>query len=334
MTEDALLPAAKPPPALPRLSREVLLTGGLLAVMVFGLAGLAAATGWREVLASLGALNSAQVAALLALSGMNYLLRGLRWHLYARVLKLPVGVMQTIRHYLGGFAMTVTPGRVGELIRLRWITRETGVSVDRAAPIVLMDRAADLAAMGLLIAVSVALSTAGLRGGIPLAAIAIVAAVVVTRANLLTWALERSWRLIGRAPRLFARVRRAARSIGPFSDWPVVLPALALGFAGWFAEGLSFYYLLGWMGAEVPLWTAVGIFMIATVGGGLTGAPGGLGGAEAAMVGLLSLQGVPLEVSIPATAVIRLTTLWFAIAIGLVVFPIATRAAHRGLHAT
>ena len=52
------------------------------------------------------------------------------------------------------------------------------------------------------------------------------------------------------------------------------------------------------------------------------------------MVALLSLQGVPLEVSLPATAVIRLTTLWYAIAIGLVVFPFATRAAHKGRHAT
>lgn len=327
------MPVPRPPsPGL--MTRELLLTLGLLAAMVFGLIGLAAATGWEETLASLRALSAWQVLLLLFLSSLNYLLRGLRWHLYARVLRLPVTLTQTIRHYLGGFAMTVTPGRVGELIRLRWITRETGVTVDRAAPIVLVDRAADLAAMGLLIAVSVALSAAGLAGGIPVAGFAIVAAIVVTRETLLTGALNIVWRLIGRFPRLFARIRRAARAIGPFSDWPVVIPALTLGFLGWFAEGLSFYFLLGWMGADTPLWTAVGIFMIATVGGGLTGAPGGLGGAEAAMVALLSLQGVPLEISIPATAVIRLTTLWFAIGIGLIVFPFATRAAHRGLHAT
>lgn len=321
---------AKPEPTW---SRELLLTLALLGIMVVGVAGLAAATGWEEVLASLKALTGTQVLLLLALSSANYVLRGLRWHLYARVLRLPVSLGQTMRHYLGGFAMTVTPGRVGELIRLRWIMRETGAAVDRAAPIVLVDRAADLAAMGLLIAVSVAFSAAGLAGGIPVAVFAIGAAIVVTRARLLTGVLNVAWRLVGRFPRLFGRVRRAAKAMGPFSDWPVVLPALALGFAGWFAEGLAFYLLLQWMGADISLWTAVGIFMIAMVSGGLTGAPGGLGGSEAAMVALLSLQGVPLEVSIPATAVIRLTTLWFAIGIGLVVFPFATRASQRGLHA-
>ena len=41
------------------------------------------------------------------------------------------------------------------------------------------------------------------------------------------------------------------------------------------------------------------------------------------MVGLLLLEGIPLEVALPATAVIRLTTLWFAILIGLGIFPYA-----------
>ena len=76
---------------------------------------------------------------------------------------------------------------------------------------------------------------------------------------------------------------------------------------------------------------AIAIFVFSTLAGGLTGAPGGVGGAEAAMVALLALEGIPLETSIPATALIRLTTLWFAILIGLVVFPIAEAKANAAL---
>ena len=50
------------------------------------------------------------------------------------------------------------------------------------------------------------------------------------------------------------------------------------------------------------------------------------------MVALLSLQGVPLEISLPATAVIRITTLWFAIGIGLLVFPVAERLSRNAEH--
>ena len=90
------------------------------------------------------------------------------------------------------------------------------------------------------------------------------------------------------------------------------------------------HLLLMWMGADIGLAKAVAIFTFSTLAGGLTGAPGGLGGAEAAMIALLTLEGVPLEVSVPATAIIRVTTLWFAIAIGLIVFPMAERASLKG----
>ena len=54
-----------------------------------------------------------------------------------------------------------------------------------------------------------------------------------------------------------------------------------------------------------------------------------IGGAEAAMIAALTLQGVPPEIALPATAVIRLTTLWFAILVGICVFPTAERRAEK-----
>ena len=120
-----------------------------------------------------------------------------------------------------------------------------------------------------------------------------------------------------------ARVRRAARSLKAFSRADILTLATILGLIGWLAEGYAFWLLLTWMDANISFWLAVLIFVFSTLAGGLTGAPGGIGGAEAAMVGLLLLEGIPLEVALPATAVIRLTTLWFAILIGLGIFPYA-----------
>jgi uncharacterized protein (TIRG00374 family) len=87
------------------------------------------------------------------------------------------------------------------------------------------------------------------------------------------------------------------------------------------------------MGAEIGLMKAIAIFVFAPLAGGLTGAPGGVGGAEAAMIALLALDGVPMEVSVPATAIIRITTLWFALAVGMAVFPFAERLSMRGTDA-
>ena len=75
---------------------------------------------------------------------------------------------------------------------------------------------------------------------------------------------------------------------------------LDLGKVGW---------LMAAMGVGIGFWPAAAIFVFATLAGGLTGAPGGVGGAEAAMFALLVAAGVPAGPALAATAVIRLTTL-------------------------
>ena len=324
------LPLSDTPETSPaRRLRGRLAIAALVVLFLAGLIGLAAATGWEETLAQIARLTLLQSVVLLALSLVNYLLRGLRWHLFARRLGLPTALAQDMRHFLGGFAMIVTPGRVGELVRMRWLKRETGWAFERTAPLVLMDRASDLAAMAIILALSVAIAAGGLGGALPVAGLALMAAYGATHPRLLATIVTRLYRATGLVPRLFGRIRVAARSLGRFSNAATVVPAMALGVTGWLAEGYAFHLLLGWMGAEIGLWKAIGIFVFATLAGGLTGAPGGVGGAEAAMIALLALDGVAMEVSVPATAIIRVTTLWFALGLGLVVFPLAERLSLR-----
>lgn len=320
--------------AQPRRWRDVGLMIGLLLLVLIGLIGLAAATGWQDTLVAFRTLGWAEISILLALSLVNYVCRGLRWHMFAQRLGLPLRLLQALRHFLGGFAMSVTPGRVGELVRMRWIRRETGWPFDRTAPLVLVDRAADLAAMAILLGLALSLSMTGVTGGIPVVILAIGASIVVTRPVLLHGLADMGHRLTrGIFPRFFVRVRRASRSLAAFSNPAVIAGAGLLGFVGWFAEGYAFHILLVWLGADIGLWKAVAIFIFSTLAGGLTGAPGGLGGAEAAMIALLSLEGVPLDVSVPATLVIRFTTLWFAILIGFLIFPWAEKTSQKAKHA-
>ncbi len=309
--------------------RNILIGIVLLGLFILGMIGVIAATGWEETRLHLARVGWAQFGILLLLSLVNYLARGLRWRIYTQALKIPTGFLQDFRHYLGGFALTITPGRIGELIRLRWINRDTGTPLERTAPLVLVDRAADLVSVALVLALATALTAGGLAGAVPVVFIAIAVAIMATQPRLLVWAITRGWKTLGRFPKLFGGLRRAAKQLHVFAKAPIILPALLLGAVGWFAEGYAFYLLLGWLGADINMWMAVAIFLFAMLGGGATGMPGGLGGAEAALIGLLSLQGVPLEISLPATAIIRLTTLWFAILIGIGVFPFNERFVKR-----
>ena len=46
--------------------------------------------------------------------------------------------------------------------------------------------------------------------------------------------------------------------------------------------------------------------------------PGGIGGTEAGMVGILAFLGIGYSRALPAVLLIRVCTLWFAILVGIV----------------
>jgi uncharacterized protein (TIRG00374 family) len=69
----------------------------------------------------------------------------------------------------------------------------------------------------------------------------------------------------------------------------------------------------------VSLSSATFIYAFSTIFGALTLLPGGIGTTEGSMTGLLTLQGIPIVDAAAATFVIRVCTLWFAVAVGALV---------------
>lgn len=309
--------------------RSALTTILLLAIFAGGMAGAIASTGWTEAKTALADLGVTRVLLLIGLACCHYAIRAIRWHWLARAAGLPTTFLQNFRHCFGGFAMTATPGRLGELVRLRWIMRETGWPLERAAPIAFADRAIELAGMLLLIAVAVGFSNLGTTAIWPLLAVAAALVWVACRPKLMTRMLVLLWKITGRAARTFVRLRRMTNGMAAFTGPGVLLPTTLLSALGWAFEGYAFYLLLSWMDAPITLAAAVAIFLTAVLSGALSGLPGGLGGTEATCVGLLVLQGVPLDTALLATMVIRLATLWFTVLMGFCVFPFSELGSRR-----
>ncbi|HEV7252978.1 MAG TPA: lysylphosphatidylglycerol synthase transmembrane domain-containing protein [Mesorhizobium sp.] len=291
------------------------------------MATLAAVAGGDDIWRHLARLDWALVAALLALSLLNYGLRTLRWHFYSHHLGIPTSLKASAVVYVAGFALTTTPGRVGEALRLWLLQRMGGHRYERTLPLLVADRISDMGAVGLLMLIGLAAVSSQI--------LLLLTAVLATSAMLVLmfWpglaiaGVGLAFRVIGRWPRLFGKIRAAARRTISLFTPRLALPALALGMLGWLAEALAFYLLLDALGAPIGLLEATLIFTAGMLVGALTMVPGGVGGTEGAMLALLSLQGVPMSVAVPATIVIRVTTLWFAVALGFAAMPSALRLA-------
>jgi uncharacterized protein (TIRG00374 family) len=102
------------------------------------------------------------------------------------------------------------------------------------------------------------------------------------------------------------------------------LVAVALGTVSWLGEGIGFYLIL--LGVGVPAgWETAGkavfILSFATVVGAASTLPGGLGAAEGTIAGMLTVVlSLPVSTAAAATLLIRFATLWFGVALGLIVW--------------
>jgi uncharacterized protein (TIRG00374 family) len=98
---------------------------------------------------------------------------------------------------------------------------------------------------------------------------------------------------------------------------PILLYGIALGLVAWGAEGVAFYYIMHVLGSDLSVPTALFIYAFSILVGALSFLPGGLGGTEATMVTLLIVNNVAQPQAVAATVLIRLATLWFAVALGV-----------------
>lgn len=308
--------------SVPGAKQRLTWTGISLFAFVFALFLLVIVSGWYDAFSAISRLSLWGVVILCGLAIAHYAIRAIRWHFLVRTDGVNTTAGQNIRHFFGGFAMLPTPGRVGELVRLRWLRLETGRSVGSLVPIVLADRVIELAAIVGLIAMALVFANLETAAVWWLLGATTSVIFVLCHPVLLERFLLGSWRIIGRRkPRTFVKLRRIIRRIGPFVSMSVFVPLLVIGIFGWALEGVAFWLLLDWLDVPLPLSTATAIFLAAVLSGAISGLPGGLGGTEAAMVTLLVLQDIPVDVAVVATAIIRTTTLWLAIFIGMIVFP-------------
>lgn len=297
-----------------------LMLAGILGVLVFAGFGLYADLG--ELQRNLARFTWAYLPLALGLVLVNYAVRFLRWQYYLRVIGLrDIPARGSARIFLAGFVMSVTPGKFGELIKAYFLKQDYGAPIARTAPVVVAERLTDFIALVLLCCVGILAFDYGTVVIAVAGSLSVLAVVLISSRRLAHWCIDLSRRVPG--------VRRFSDKLLEMYDSMAVLVrpgpllvATLLGVVGWLAECVAFWVVclgLGEATGGVGLTLAIFIHAFATIFGALTMLPGGLGTTEGSMTGLLVLLGkVAQAPAVAATLLVRLSTLWFGVAIGVV----------------
>jgi glycosyltransferase 2 family protein len=258
------------------------------------------------------------VALAASLSCVNYALRSVRWRMYLKRLGHALPLRFTALTYVAGFAYTLLPGKMGELVRARYYAPR-GIPLRDVAAAFFADRALDALTM-LGLGSLMVLALARYRGAVIAAAILIGTCFLVI--VLFPW--ERLRIAAGSLRSVPPLIRSLLdHGLGALaSARPLLRPApmavgLSLGAGAWCLEGTCLWVLSSmYPDAHLSLGVAIGIYGLAGLFGALTFLPGGVGGTEAAMTALLAGVGFPVGEGLLITLTTRLVTFWLAVGLG------------------
>lgn len=267
----------------------------------------------------LGAFAWWTFAAALGLALLNYGLRFVRWQLYLERSAVEVAPALSGQVFLAGFAFSITPGKIGELVKSYLLRHLARAPVARTAPIVVTERITDLIALLILgligaLVYGVARSTA-ITGAVVVAG----GLVALSSPGLARAAIDLATRP-GFLRRFRARLHLFHSGLAELVRPRPLAVGTAIAALAWLAECVGFALIAnGFPGVEVPMGLAITIYATTTVVGALSFLPGGLLVTEAAMTLLLVQASAGLDEpgAVAATFLTRLATLWFAVVLGL-----------------
>ncbi len=269
------------------------------------------------ILARLAELGGPLLACV-ALVLCSFMLRYQRWHLALRAQgHTDIPWRKGLQAYLAGFAFTVSPGKAGELLRIRYFGR-MAVPPSTVLGTFIYERGQDLAILTVLgMAAAALVPVFGTLAGLVLAALAVLC--LASRWPRLRALLSSlAARMPGTRPRQLAHfLVDGLGQAGPLLRPRVLLPGLALGTSAWLLSAAAFAGLCLAMGVPLAWQHALGIYPLAMLAGAASFVPGGVGTTEAAIVLMLAALGAPLDVALTLAIGIRLATLWLAIVVGM-----------------
>lgn len=301
-----------------KYKKKILLSAAFGALIFLGISLYA---DFDKLVSALGKFNWWYFPLILSLSFLNYIARFFKWEYYLKILQIKIAPLLSFKIFLSAFVMSVTPGKMGEVLKSYLLKEETGTPIAKSAPIIIAERITDFISIILICILGAYFFDYG-RNVIIGVGIFFVAVTLILSFKKLSLTIIDSLERIKFLSKHVHKIHVAYESIYQLVKIKPLILAVLMSLVAWGFECGGFYFVLkifsSTSGIDTNLLTASFIYCFSTLVGAIAMLPGGLGATEATLTGLLVILKIPKDVSAASTIIIRVATLWFAVVVGIV----------------
>ena len=241
-----------------------------------------------------------------------------RWHLLLVNSKIFIPKKNSFGIWLSGVALSIIPGRVGELIKSQLLKTKFGIPRSKTVPIVILEQLYTL--IGLVVVSFFGIWFFELGAYV----IGLFTAVLVF-AFILISSKKVFFKMIG----ILEKRKFTSKFVEPLSSsydtikksvrGPIVFYATALTVIFWMLEAMSVYFVLLSFGIDnIEFLMVIPTYATSLMLGFLSFLPMGLGVVEGSLASFFSIQGIEVSLALTLVIVIRLFTRWYSVAAGFV----------------
>jgi len=257
------------------------------------------------------------IPLILLLTLFNYFARFLKWQYYLSLLDVKIKIPDSISIFLSGFVMSITPGKMGELLKSYLVKEVTNTPLSKTAPIILLERLTDFVSLIIIAIVGAYFFEFGKEISVGVGIIFLAIIIILSNRGLaipVIKFLER-FKFLHKYIESFHTAYDSSYKMLRLK--PLIL-MLLLSTVAWFFECLGYHIILSNFGIELGLFWASFAYAFSTIVGAITMLPGGLGATEGSLTFLVIQEGFSKEIAVASTFIIRVVTLWFAVLIGII----------------
>ena len=250
----------------------------------------------------------------LGLFSTGYFLRSFRWIAMIRCMKIKIPILKNIIIYFTGYAFSLTPGKIGEGVRSKYLKDDFQVPITKSFPTVLSERYYDVIGVLAIIFVTSGLDTQNFIIYLSIALIVFFYfAVKKKNAEKLLLPLSKIKRISGLCNGLIELIDTLEILLKPKIFFQVTI----LTIFSWAFEAIGAYFVFQSFGIDLGVLKASFLYVTTSFIGAASFLPGGVGGTEGSLLGLLLLEGFEYSDILGSVLVIRFFALWYVIMIGI-----------------
>ncbi len=270
-----------------------------------------------SVLQAFRSFNWLLLPLLLLLSFLNYISRFFKWHYYLNLLKINIRFKDSMAIFFSGLIMSVTPGKMGELIKSYMVKQISEDPISKTAPIILTERITDFISLVFLALAGAYIFDYGKAIVIGTGVFFIVIIYLISHKRLALKVIDilTSWKLLSK---FSVSIRTAYESSYTMLKPKPLFLMFILSLISWFFECFGFYLILKSFSIDVTLIWPTFAYSFATIAGSITMLPAGLGVTEGSLTFLMIGSGIAKNIAVTSTFILRVVTLWFAVLCGIV----------------